>query len=106
MTAYHLHIEDINPFSPRFDIKGWLSENPLLNPSYKGTLKQGQKETEDNISRKDWLQTEAILDSWLTCNFNTAANYNRLKSVHMTKWKKVPNATVLEKERTKGYYYR
>lgn len=50
--------------------------------------KQKQKQTKDSISRNYWLQRGENLDSLLTILILLPTI--TLKSVHMTKWKKVP----------------
>lgn len=60
------------------------SENPLSNPLLKGKAHSAGAKTNRRHIQKG-LVTNRSDPGLFTHHFNTAANYNRLKSVHMTK---------------------
>lgn len=78
---------------PRFNnpitlaLQGAFLPKPILRHRPKHT-QQGQKETEKYFQKG--LVTNRNKPGLFTHHFNTAAIYNRLKSVHTTKWEKVP----------------
>jgi hypothetical protein len=93
MTAQNLHREDIKPSATGQDSIMLLHQRTRLsgNPS---TLTYSQTEAKAHLpgairNRKHYFQKGLVTNrnkpGLFTHHFNTAANYNRLKSVHMTK---------------------